>query len=117
MKYEVVMGLEVHVELSTNSKLFCACSSKFGAEPNENVCPACLGMPGMPAVTNKRAIELGIAAGLVTNSEITKTISFDKKNYFYPDLPTGYQVTQLFAPICKNGWVEIETEKGKRKSP
>ncbi|NLK03716.1 MAG: Asp-tRNA(Asn)/Glu-tRNA(Gln) amidotransferase subunit GatB [Clostridiales bacterium] len=115
MKYEVVMGLEVHVELSTNSKLFCACSSKFGAEPNENVCPACLGMPGMPAVTNKRAIELGIAAGLVTNSEITKTISFDKKNYFYPDLPTGYQVTQLFAPICKNGWVEIETEKGKKK--
>lgn len=115
MKYEVVIGLEVHVELSTNSKLFCSCSSKFGAEPNENVCPACLGMPGMPAVTNKKAIELGIAAGLVTNSEITKIVSFDKKNYFYPDLPTGYQITQLFAPICRNGWVEIETEKGKRK--
>ena len=115
MKYEVVIGLEVHVELSTDSKLFCSCSSKFGAEPNENVCPACLGMPGMPAVTNKKAIELGIAAGLVTNSEITNVISFDKKNYFYPDLPTGYQITQLFAPICRNGWVEIETEKGKRK--
>ena len=115
MTYEVVIGLEVHVELSTNSKLFCSCSSKFGAEPNENVCPACLGMPGMPAVTNKKAIELGIAAGLVTNSEITKIVSFDKKNYFYPDLPTGYQITQLFAPICRNGWVEIETEKGKRK--
>lgn len=115
MKYEVVIGLEVHVELSTESKLFCACSSKFGSEPNENVCPACLGMPGMPAVTNKKAIELGIAAGLVTNSEITETITFDKKNYFYPDLPTGYQITQLFAPICRNGWVEIETDKGKKK--
>ena len=114
MKYEVVMGLEVHVELATESKLFCACSAKFGAEPNENVCPACAGMPGMPAVTNKRAIELGIAAGLVTNSEIARVTAFDKKNYFYPDLPTGYQITQLFAPICRNGSVEIETAAGKK---
>ena len=115
MKYEVVMGLEVHVELATNSKLFCGCSAKFGAGANENVCPACAGMPGMPAVTNKKAVELGIAAAIVTNSEITGTMSFDKKNYFYPDLPAGYQVTQWFAPICRNGWIEIETEAGKRK--
>jgi len=107
MKYEVVMGLEVHVELATESKLFCSCSAKFGADANENVCPACSGMPGMPAVTNKRAVELGIAAGLVTNCEIAQIMTFDKKNYFYPDLPTGYQITQLYAPICRNGWVEI----------
>ena len=115
MKYEVVMGLEVHVELTTESKLFCGCSAKFGAGPNENVCPACAGMPGMPAVVNKKAIELGIAAGILTNSEITRTMTFDKKNYFYPDLPAGYQNTQFFAPICRNGWVDIETEAGKKK--
>ena len=114
-QYEVVMGLEVHAELATESKLFCACSAKFGAEANENVCPACAGMPGMPAVTNKKAVELGIAAAIVTNSEIAKTMTFDKKNYFYPDLPAGYQVTQYFAPICRNGWVEIETEAEKKK--
>jgi aspartyl-tRNA(Asn)/glutamyl-tRNA(Gln) amidotransferase subunit B len=108
------MGLEVHVELATESKLFCSCSAKFGADANENVCPACAGMPGMPAVTNKRAVELGIAAALVTNSKITEVMSFDKKNYFYPDLPTGYQITQLYAPICTNGSVEIETTAGKK---
>ena len=112
MKYEVVMGLEVHVELATESKLFCACSAKFGADANENVCPACAGMPGMPAVTNKKAIELGIAAALVTNSQVTEVMTFDKKNYFYPDLPTGYQITQWFAPICRNGYVDVETEAG-----
>ncbi len=115
MKYEVVIGLEVHVELATNSKLFCGCSAKFGAAPNENVCPACAGMPGMPAVTNKRAVELGIAAAIVTNSEITRTMTFDKKNYFYPDLPAAYQITQMYAPICRNGWVEIETAAGVKK--
>ncbi|MCL2294306.1 MAG: Asp-tRNA(Asn)/Glu-tRNA(Gln) amidotransferase subunit GatB [Spirochaetes bacterium] len=115
MRYETVMGLEVHVELATESKLFCGCSAKFGADENENVCPACAGMPGMPAVTNKKAVELGIAAAIVTNSEITRTITFDKKSYFYPDLPTGYQITQWFAPICKNGWVEVETTAGKKK--
>jgi len=111
MIYETVMGLEVHVELSTQSKLFCSCSAKFGAEPNENVCPACSGMPGMPAVVNKKAIELAIAAGLVTNCEISPVITFDKKNYFYPDLPTGYQITQFFAPICTKGWVELDNGK------
>ena len=114
MNYEVVMGLEVHVELATQSKLFCSCSAKFGAQPNENVCPACAGFPGMPAVTNKKAVELGIAAGLVTNSEIAGVMTFDKKSYFYPDLPAGYQITQYFAPICRNGRVEIETAQGKK---
>ena len=112
MKYETVMGLEVHVELATQSKLFCSCSAKFGADANENVCPACAGMPGMPAVTNKKAIELAIAAAIVTNSEIAPVMTFDKKNYFYPDLPAGYQITQWFAPICKNGWLEIVTDAG-----
>ena len=82
MNYEIVIGLEVHVELSTESKLFCSCSAKFGADANENVCPACAGMPGMPAIINKRAIELGIAAAILTNSEISPVMTFDKKNYF-----------------------------------
>ncbi len=115
MKYEVVMGLEVHVELATNSKLFCSCSAKFGADANENVCPACAGMPGLLPVTNQRAIDLGITAGLVTNCEISPVTTFDKKNYFYPDLSTGYQITQLFAPICTKGYVEIETANGPKK--
>ena len=115
MKYEIVIGLEVHAELATASKLFCSCSAKYGAGANENVCPACAGMPGMPAVTNKRAVELGIAAAIVTNSEITPVITFDKKSYFYPDLPAGYQITQWFAPICRNGWVEIETSEGTKR--
>ena len=115
MTYETVMGLEVHVELATESKLFCSCSAKFGADPNENVCPACAGMPGMPAVINKGAIDLAIAAALVTNSEIAPMMTFDKKNYFYPDLPAGYQITQFFTPICRNGWVGIETQAGNRR--
>jgi len=115
MNYEVVIGLEVHVELATQSKLFCSCSAKYGADANESVCPACAGMPGMPAVTNKRAVELGIAAAIVTNSEITPVMTFDKKSYFYPDLPAGYQITQWFAPICRNGWVDIETSSGARR--
>ena len=115
MNYETVMGLEVHVELATESKLFCSCSAKFGADENENVCPACAGMPGMPAVTNKRAVELGLAAAIVTNSEITPVMTFDKKSYFYPDLPAGYQITQWFAPICRNGWVEIDADNNKKR--
>ena len=113
--YETVIGLEVHVELATESKLFCSCSAKFGADANENVCPACAGMPGMPAVVNKRAVELGIAAALVTNGEIAGVCSFDKKNYFYPDLPTGYQITQLYAPVCRGGWVDIRLSGGNKK--
>ena len=115
MKYEVVMGLEVHVEMATESKLFCSCSAKFGADANENVCPACAGMPGFLPVTNKKAVELGMKAGFVTNCDITRCTTFDKKNYFYPDLSTGYQITQLNAPICRNGYVEIETPQGAKK--
>jgi len=115
MNYEVVMGLEVHIELSTESKLFCSCSAKFGADPNEHVCPACSGMAGLPPITNKKAVELGIKAGLVTNCEISNKITFDKKNYFYPDLPTGYQITQLFAPICKDGYIDINTSNGEKR--
>lgn len=115
MEYEVVIGLEVHVELTTESKLFCSCSAKFGAEANENVCPACAGMPGMLPAANRKAIELGIAAGLVTNSRIAKMITFDKKNYFYPDLPAGYQTTQFYSPICFDGYVDIETGDGQKR--
>ncbi len=115
MNYEVVMGLEVHVELATKSKLFCTCSAEFGAGPNEHVCPACSGMPGLLPVANKKAIELGMKAAMVTNSEITRKTTFDKKNYFYPDLSTGYQITQLFAPICRNGYVDIQTEDGEKR--
>jgi len=114
MKYEIVMGLEVHVELATKSKLFCACSAEFGADANQNICPACMGMPGIPPLVNKKAVELAIAAGIVTNSTIASTMTFDKKNYFYPDLPAACQITQFFAPICTNGSVEIETEVGKK---
>ena len=107
-EYEIVMGLEVHVELATNSKLFCSCSAKFGADANEHVCPACAGMPGMLPITNKKAVELGIAASIVTNSEITPVISFDKKNYFYPDLSCGYQITQLFNEKSKGEYTVLE---------
>ncbi|NLB55615.1 MAG: Asp-tRNA(Asn)/Glu-tRNA(Gln) amidotransferase subunit GatB [Lentisphaerae bacterium] len=114
MNYEIVMGLEVHVELATDSKIFCSCSSKFGAEPNENVCPACCGMPGMLPVTNKKAIDLGITAGLLLNCQINRVTTFDKKSYYYPDLPSSYQITQWFSPICVNGSIEIETKSGKK---
>ncbi len=114
MEYEVVMGLEVHIELATESKLFCSCSAKFGAEPNENICPACSGMPGMLPAVNKRAIELGIIASYLLGCEISDKVIFDKKNYFYPDLPTGYQLTQLAAPIGRNGSIEIQADNGKK---
>ena len=115
MEYEIVMGLEVHVELATSTKLFCSCSAHFGALPNQNTCPACIGMPGSPPALNKKALELGIRAAILTDSKIANTMYFDKKNYFYPDLPTGYQITQLFAPICTDGYVDIKTDnKDKR---
>lgn len=115
MNYEAVIGLEVHVELATESKLFCSCSAKFGAGANEHVCPACMGMPGLPPVTNRAAVELGIKAGLVTNCEISRYTAFDKKNYYYPDLPAGYQITQMFHPICKNGYVDVSTNAGEKR--
>ena len=113
-KYETVIGLEVHIELATESKIFCSCSAKFGAEQNDHVCPACCGMPGMLPVTNKKVVELGMTAGMMLNCDINRITTFDKKNYYYPDLPASFQTTQLFSPICVNGTVEIETSKGKK---
>lgn len=115
MNYETVIGLEVHVELATNSKIFCSCSAKsFGAEPNDHVCPACSGMPGMLPVVNKRVVDFGMKAGLMLNCDINRTTTFDKKSYYYPDLPAAYQTTQWFAPVAVNGLVEIETSEGKK---
>ncbi len=114
MKYETVIGLEVHVELATESKIFCSCSAKFGAEQNDHVCPACCGMPGMLPIVNKHVVDLGMTAGMMLNCDINRTTTFDKKSYYYPDLPCSYQTTQWFAPVCVNGLVEIETSKGKK---
>ena len=115
MKYETVIGLEVHVELATNSKIFCSCSAhSFGAEPNSHVCPACCGMPGMLPVVNKRVVDFGMKAGMMLNCDINRVTTFDKKSYYYPDLPAAYQTTQWFAPVAVNGLVEIETSKGKK---
>ncbi len=114
MKFETVIGLEVHVELATESKIFCSCSAKFGAEPNDHVCPACCGMPGMLPIVNKHVVDLGMTAGMMLNCDINRTTTFDKKSYYYPDLPCSYQTTQWFAPICVNGAIEIETSKGKK---
>ena len=115
MRYETVIGLEVHVELATNSKIFCSCSAHFGAGPNEHVCPACCGMPGMLPVVNRRVVDLGMTAGMMLNCRINRTTTFDKKSYYYPDLPSAYQTTQWFAPIAVDGFVEIETSKGKKR--
>ncbi len=115
MKYETVIGLEVHVELATKSKIFCSCSAhSYGAEPNSHVCPACCGMPGMLPVVNKRVVDYGMKAGMMLNCHINRTTTFDKKSYYYPDLPAAYQTTQWFAPVAVNGLVEIETSKGKK---
>ncbi len=114
MKFETVIGLEVHVEMATNSKIFCACSAKFGGEQNDHVCPACCGMPGMLPVVNKKVVDLGMTAGMMLNCHINRTTTFDKKSYYYPDLPGSYQTTQWFAPVAVNGTVEIETASGKK---
>ena len=115
MKYETVIGLEVHVELATNSKIFCSCDAhSYGADPNTHVCPACCGMPGMLPVVNKRVVDFGMKAGMMLNCHINRTTTFDKKSYYYPDLPAAYQTTQWFAPVAVNGLVEIETSKGKK---
>lgn len=114
MKFETVIGLEVHVELATDSKIFCSCSAKFGGAQNDHVCPACCGMPGMLPIVNKKVVDLGTTAGLMLNCHINRTTTFDKKSYYYPDLPAAYQTTQWFAPVAVNGTVEIETSKGKK---
>lgn len=114
-EYETVIGLEVHVELATKTKIFCGCSTAFGAAPNTQTCPVCTGMPGSLPVLNKQVLEYAIAVGLATNCDITRYSKFDRKNYFYPDNPQNYQISQLYLPICRNGGVEIETEAGGKK--
>ncbi|WP_337539780.1 Asp-tRNA(Asn)/Glu-tRNA(Gln) amidotransferase subunit GatB [Suilimivivens sp.] len=113
-QYETVIGLEVHVELATKTKIFCGCSTAFGGAPNTHTCPVCTGMPGSLPVLNKQVLEYAVAVGLATNCDITRYCKFDRKNYFYPDNPQNYQISQLYLPICRNGKVEIETEKDKK---
>ncbi|MCI9620808.1 MAG: Asp-tRNA(Asn)/Glu-tRNA(Gln) amidotransferase subunit GatB [Dorea sp.] len=114
-QYETVIGLEVHVELATRTKIFCSCSTEFGKAPNTHTCPVCTGMPGALPVLNKQVVEYAMAIGLATNCEITKVCKFDRKNYFYPDNPQNYQISQLYLPIARNGYVEIETGGTKKK--
>ena len=113
-QYETVIGLEVHVELATKTKIFCSCSTAFGGAPNTHTCPVCTGMPGSLPVLNKQVVEYAVAVGLATNCTITQYCKFDRKNYFYPDNPQNYQISQLYLPICRNGSVEIETAGGKK---
>ncbi len=113
-QYEMVIGLEVHVELATKTKIFCSCSTEFGGAPNTHTCPVCTGMPGVLPVLNKQVVEYAMAVGLATNCNITRINKFDRKNYFYPDNPQNYQISQLYHPICRNGKVEIETPNGKK---
>ncbi len=108
--YEVVVGLEVHAQLSTASKLFCSCSTRFGAQPNENVCAICSGMPGTLPVLNQKAVEYAARTGLALNCTVNASSVFARKNYFYPDLPAGYQISQYEKPICEHGYLDIETE-------
>ena len=113
-QYETVIGLEVHVELATKTKIFCGCSTAFGGAPNTHTCPVCTGMPGSLPVLNKQVVNYAVAVGLATNCTITQYCKFDRKNYFYPDNPQNYQISQLYLPICRNGHVEIETSEGKK---
>ena len=115
-QYETVIGLEVHVELATATKIFCGCSTAFGGEPNTHTCPVCTGMPGSLPVLNKQVVEYAMAVGIATNCTITQNCKFDRKNYFYPDNPQNYQISELYLPICRDGGVEIETEEGGRKT-
>ena len=112
--YETVIGLEVHVELATKTKIFCGCSTAFGGAPNSHTCPVCTGMPGSLPVLNKQVVEYAMAVGLATNCTIPQDSKFDRKNYFYPDNPQNYQISQLYLPICRSGGVEIETAAGKK---
>ena len=113
--YEVIIGLEVHAELSTKTKIFCSCPTEFGAAPNTHTCPICMAMPGTLPVLNEKVVEYAVKAGLATNCEISRDSKNDRKNYFYPDLPKAYQISQYDKPLCLEGYIEIETEQGKKK--
>jgi len=112
MKYEAVIGLEVHVQLNTESKIFCGCSTRFGSDANTNICPVCLGLPGVLPVLNREVLRKAILAGLALNCNISEYSKFDRKNYFYPDLPKAYQISQYDKPVCYDGFIDVSTEKG-----
>ena len=114
-QYETVIGLEVHVELSTKTKIFCGCSAKFGGDPNTHTCPVCTGMPGSLPVLNQQVVESALLLGQTMNCQVNQYCRFDRKNYFYPDNPQNYQISQLYLPICHDGWVDISTETGTKK--
>ncbi len=113
--YEMVIGLEVHAELSTKTKIFCSCPTEFGAEPNTHICPVCMALPGALPVLNEKVVEYAVKAGLATNCEISRNSKNDRKNYFYPDTPRAYQISQFDKPLCEHGYIEIETDAGKKK--
>ena len=113
--YEVIIGLEVHAELSTKTKIFCSCPTEFGGDPNTHTCPVCMAMPGTLPVLNEKVVEYAVKAGIATNCEIAKVSKNDRKNYFYPDLPKAYQISQFDMPLCKNGHIDIETEEGMKE--
>ncbi len=114
-QYETVIGLEVHVELATKTKIFCGCSTEFGGAPNTHTCPVCTGMPGSLPVLNRQVVEYAAAVGLAANCTVNQRCKFDRKNYFYPDNPQNYQISQLYEPICRNGYLEIDTPSGPKK--
>ena len=114
-EYEVIIGLEVHAELSTKTQIFCSCPTEFGGQPNTHVCPICMAMPGTLPVLNEKVVEYAVKAGLATNCKISRDSKNDRKNYYYPDLPKSYQISQFDKPLCEHGYVEIDTEAGKKK--
>src|SRR5258705_3618244 len=113
-KYEAVIGLEVHVQLLTTTKIFCSCSTQFGAPPNTNVCPVCLGMPGVLPVMNRKAVEFAVLAAMALNCRINETSIFARKNYFYPDLPKGYQISQYDKPLAEFGRIDLKQNGGEK---